>query len=79
MTREQASDSSRLDGAPGLRTPRFRLKPTAHDSGYVDGAWWPRSDDLMTELPDLVAVLSVRLGTISRVMYNPTEWRTTPT
>jgi Family of unknown function (DUF5994) len=39
----------------------------------------PRSDDLMTEMPGLIAVLSVRLGAIGRVMYNLTEWRTTPT
>jgi hypothetical protein len=55
-------------------TPRLRLKPKAPQSGYVDGAWWPRSDDLAAELPDLLAVLSVRLGRISRVMYNVNEW-----
>ena len=79
MTREQARDSLRWDGTRGVRTPRFRLKPTAHGSRYVDGAWWPRSDDLMTELPDLIAVMSARQGAISRVMYNLTEWRLTPT
>jgi hypothetical protein len=79
MTREQARNSLRWGDTRGVRTPRFRLKPTAHGSGYVDGAWWPRSDDLMTELTDLIAVLSVRQGAISRVMYNLTEWRTTPT
>ena len=55
-------------------TPRLRLKPKAPLSGYVDGAWWPRSDDLAAELPDLLAVLSVRLGRIDRVMYNVNEW-----
>jgi len=47
-------------------------------SGRVDGAWWPRSDDLTKELPDLLAVLSVRLGAIDRVMYNLTEWAKAP-
>ena len=47
-------------------------------SGYVDGAWWPWSDDLTSELPDLLAVLSVRLGRIDRVMYNLGEWATAP-
>jgi hypothetical protein len=79
MTREQARNSLRRDDTRGVRTPRFRLKPTAHGSAYVDGAWWPRSDDLMTELPDLIAVVSARQGATSRVMYNLTEWRTTPT
>ncbi|MFL6081728.1 MAG: DUF5994 family protein [Mycobacterium sp.] len=57
-------------------TPRLRLKPKAPRSGYVDGAWWPRSDDLATELPDLLAVLSVRLGPIDRFIFNLNEWPT---
>jgi Family of unknown function (DUF5994) len=79
MTRERPSNSLRRDGTLGARTPRFRLKPKTDCRGYVDGAWWPRSDDLTTELPSLIAVLSVRRGAISRVMYNLNEWRTTPT
>ncbi len=60
--------------SPPEHTPRLRLKPKAPRSGYVDGAWWPRSDDLAAELPDLLAVLSVRLGRIDRVMYKLDEW-----
>ena len=59
-------------------TPRLRLKPKALHSGYVDGAWWPRSDDLAAELPDLLAVLSVRLGRVDRVTYNVNEWAKAP-
>jgi hypothetical protein len=59
-------------------TPRLRLKPKAAAAGHVDGAWWPHSDDLPKELPDLLAVLSVRLGPISRVMYNLTDWAIAP-
>jgi hypothetical protein len=55
-------------------TPRLRLKPKAPQSGFVDGAWWPHSDDLNAELPDVLAVLSVRLGPIDRVLYNNNEW-----
>lgn len=58
-------------------TPRLRLKPKAALTGYVDGAWWPHSADLQVELPDLLAVLSVRLGGIARVAYNRAEWATT--
>jgi hypothetical protein len=54
------------------------LKPKAPQSGYVDGAWWPGTDDLTVELPDLLAVLSVRLGRIERVMYNLNEWAKAP-
>lgn len=60
------------------KTPRLRLKPKAPTSGYVDGAWWPHGDDLPAELPDLLAVLSVRLGTIDRVIYSLTEWGKAP-
>jgi uncharacterized protein DUF5994 len=59
-------------------TPRLRLKPKGRISGYVDGAWWPHSDDLAAELPDLLAVLSVRLGPIERVMFNVNEWAKSP-
>jgi hypothetical protein len=59
-------------------TPRLRLKPKAPSTGRVDGAWWPRSDDLTHELPDLLAVLSVRLGPVERVLYNFAEWAKMP-
>ncbi|GAC1639736.1 MAG: DUF5994 family protein [Mycobacterium sp.] len=59
-------------------TPRLRLKPKASQCGYVDGAWWPRSDNLATELPDLLAVLSVRLGPVERVIFNSNEWAKPP-
>src|SRR6185295_3861999 len=64
---------------PPQHTPRLRLKPKAPHSGYVDGAWWPHSDDLTTVLPDLLAVLSVRLGRIDRVLYKLTGWSKAPT
>lgn len=70
--------ASRDDHAGPQHTPRLRLKPKAPTSGHVDGAWWPRSDDLSHELPDLLAVLSVRLGPLDRVMYNLAEWAKVP-
>ncbi|HUQ56340.1 DUF5994 family protein [Lentzea sp.] len=51
----------------------MRLRPKALTTGYVDGAWWPRSPDLTAGLPALLAVPAVRLGEISRVSYNLTE------
>ncbi len=63
---------------PPAHTPRLKLKPKAPQSGYVDGAWWPHSADLTAELPDLLSVLSVRLGPIGRVIYNVNEWETPP-
>ncbi|WP_394619624.1 DUF5994 family protein [Lentzea sp. JNUCC 0626] len=57
---------------------RVRLRPKAPTTGHVDGAWWPRTRDLAAELPALLAVPAVRLGDISRVSYNLTEWDTAP-
>ena len=59
-------------------TPRLRLKPKTPKTGYIDGAWWPHSDDLTRELPDLIAGLSVRLGDIDRVRYHLGEWAKAP-
>ena len=59
-------------------TPRLRLKPKGSTAGSVDGAWWPHSNDLTSELPDLLAVLSIRLGPIDRVTYNFVDWATAP-
>ena len=72
----QAGTGGRQQGPE--HTPRLRLKPKASPTGHVDGAWWPRSDDLPNELPDLLTVLSVRLGAIARVVYNSTEWAKAP-
>src|ERR1700738_2645933 len=78
MTQQQARTDVGRHPTPPDYTPRLRLKPKAKRSGYVDGAWWPWSDDLTSELPDLLAVLSVRLGRIERVMYNLGEWAIAP-
>ncbi|MBF6327650.1 DUF5994 family protein [Nocardia transvalensis] len=59
-------------------TPRLRLKPKADREGYLDGAWWPRSGKLTAELPDLLAVLAVRLGPIQRVVYDRASWSRVP-
>lgn len=78
MTRKPAPGNARNRSTP-VPTLRLRLKPQEPRSGYVDGAWWPHSDDLTAELPDLLAALTVRLGAIARVVYNHSEWGRTPT
>ena len=78
MTRHSSQTAAKSEYALPEKTPRLRLKPKAPTTGYVDGAWWPHSDDLLIELPDLLAVLSVRLGRIDRVIYNLTEWASAP-
>jgi hypothetical protein len=54
----------------------LRLKPAGSASGYVDGAWWPRSRDLAAELPALADVLTVRLGSVWQVVYPLRAWDT---
>jgi hypothetical protein len=71
-----ATISDRRDGPE--HTPRLKLKRKSPMSGHVDGAWWPHSDDLAAELPDLLTVLSVRLGAVERVNYRLGEWGPAP-
>lgn len=78
MTLQRGRTATGSKHTPPEKTPRLRLKPKAPISGYVDGAWWPHSDDLPIELPDLLAVLSVRLGPIDRVIYNLSDWAKAP-
>jgi hypothetical protein len=56
----------------------LRLKPKASATGYIDGAWWPRSRDLGQELTALAEVLAVRLGRIERVAFGLSTWDATP-
>lgn len=78
MTQQQSRPQPGRHPTPPDYTPRLRLNAKAPATGYVDGAWWPHSADLAKELPDLLAVLSVRLGAVDRVLYNLTEWEKPP-
>jgi hypothetical protein len=53
---------------------RLRLKPAERSDGPVQGAWWPRSDQLFTELPPLLAALTPLLGSVDRVIYDENNW-----
>ncbi|MBP2479295.1 hypothetical protein JOF53_008167 [Crossiella equi] len=56
---------------------RLRLKPDSPASGYVDGAWWPRSTDPGSEFPALARALRTRLGAVSRISFNLDAWQPT--
>ena len=58
----------------GSGNSRLALCGRANVHGAVDGAWWPHSTELRTELPDLVAVLGKWIGPIARVVYDPSVW-----
>lgn len=53
---------------------RLRVKPDA-GTGWVDGAWWPRTTDLAAEAPALVEALSDRLGSVETVTYHLGSWQ----
>lgn len=69
--------------APSLALPhhpllRLRLAPHADGPRAIDGAWWPRSYDLLAELPTLLAGLPRTWGHISSVLFNGAVWSATP-
>lgn len=67
------------NGQPATHSAlRLRLKPKAPPTGYVDGAWWPRSHDLTHELAALATVLATRLGRVERVAYALSTWDVAP-
>ncbi len=57
---------------------RLQLKPYRAVSEHLDGAWWPRSFNLIEELPDLIASVSDRLGQVVMVGYRRNGWAETP-
>lgn len=78
MTQDDARTHRRGSDPVDSRAPRLRLKPDSAKSGYVDGAWWPRGDDLIVELPALLATVTGRLGPIRRITYRLGEWAGAP-
>lgn len=57
---------------------RLSLGPAGPVPGALDGAWWPRSRDLLRELPPLTDVLDARWGRITRVSVHPAHWPVIP-
>ncbi|APE14789.1 DUF5994 family protein [Mycolicibacterium pallens] len=57
---------------------RMRLKPAHRSCGFVQGAWWPRSTELGSELPALLTALSLRVGSIDSVHYHENDWSPAP-
>ncbi|MFZ3558465.1 DUF5994 family protein [Streptomyces sp. BH055] len=64
-----------------LPTPpllRLRLAPRLGAPRAIDGAWWPRSYDLLAELPTLLAGLPAAWGHIGSVVLDGTVWSSAP-
>ncbi|TXS49870.1 DUF5994 family protein [Streptomyces sp. t39] len=60
-------------------TALLRLQTTHSREGVLDGAWWPRSRDVATELPDLIRALTAHLGPVTRVGLDTDAWEEVPT
>ncbi|GAA2532786.1 DUF5994 family protein [Winogradskya humida] len=56
-------------------TVRLRLAPGDTRGKLLDGAWWPRTNDLTTELPQLVAELNGQRGTITHALARTEDWQ----
>jgi len=58
--------------------PRLVLEPAMAGTGLFDGAWWPRSNEIEAELPDLITALGAHLGRIRRVALDAGFWDGVP-
>ncbi|NGO41870.1 DUF5994 family protein [Streptomyces ureilyticus] len=70
------ADTSSEPVLPG--TAVLRLETTSKRTGTFDGAWWPRSRDIGSQLSGLVIALTARLGTIARVGLDASDWDEMP-
>jgi hypothetical protein len=59
-------------------TPRLRWGPKLARRALLDGAWWPRSNDPVAELPGLILALDHRRGPVTRVMLGYAGWSSRP-
>jgi hypothetical protein len=57
---------------------RLQYEANRPNEPYLDGAFWPRSRELPTELPTLLEALSADLGPIALVGYHRDAWNPTP-
>ena len=57
---------------------RLQLNPFRLGAEHIDGAWWPRSRRLVSELPGLLTSVSDRLGQVVMVGYRRNGWDETP-
>ncbi|AZM54441.1 hypothetical protein DMA15_19285 [Streptomyces sp. WAC 01529] len=70
-----------LQQPPPPSHPLLRLTLAARLGGAprrIDGAWWPRSHDLLVELPLLLAGLPAAWGNITAVTVNAPAWSPSP-
>ena len=63
----------------GPPSARVSFDPALSRRGAVDGGWWPRSRNALTELPGLIAALDARPGVrVQRLAVHRDEWDEIP-
>ena len=71
-----SAPSAILAGPP---SPRVSFDPALSSHGAVDGGWWPRSRNALTELPGLIAALDSRPGVrVQRLSIHRDDWDEIP-
>lgn len=79
MTDIQTNDGHRVPGSGRGVDGRLPLIDLASSrKGSPDGAWCPRSGNLVVELPALIADLADQGLLVKRVVYNPVGWNPAP-
>jgi Family of unknown function (DUF5994) len=79
--RAPAGTAARVPSAipTGLQSARVSFDPALPRHGAVDGGWWPRSRNALTELPGLIAALDARPGVrVQRLAVHRDEWDEIP-
>jgi hypothetical protein len=57
---------------------RLTLSEARTGDSLLDGAWWPRSNNPLIELPLLVAELASAVGAVKQLSLGGAGWTTTP-
>lgn len=73
MTPNDTKRATTVAAAPSP-PPRLHLAPVRAGRAVLDGGWWPRSWDPVTELPGLILDLDARFGPIRDVLLNIDAW-----
>ncbi|MGW0969226.1 DUF5994 family protein [Streptomyces sp. NPDC002516] len=67
-----------LSSSSGVRLRISAPSAQGHMPRRIDGAWWPRSDDLTSELPQLLGGLPPAWGRIESVLVDAAVWAAFP-
>jgi hypothetical protein len=67
-------DTTAGKAEPARSEVRLRMKPNTAATGYVDGAWWPRSSYPPAEFPGLILAMSSWVGPVIRVAFHVDDW-----